>query len=41
MPPVAPVVVIRPHEHLRAHEPRKDAQKSDGRLRGLLVDIVV
>lgn len=41
MPPAAPVVVIRPHERLRAHEPRKDAEKSDGRLRGLLVDIVV
>lgn len=41
MPPVAPVVVIRPHERLRAHEPQKDTPKSDVRLRGLIVDILV
>ena len=39
--PVAPAVVIRPHERLRAHEPRQGAPNGDRRLRGLIVDILV
>ena len=39
--PVAPAVVIRPHERLRAHEPRQSAPNGDRRLRGLIVDILV
>jgi hypothetical protein len=38
---VAPVVVIRPHERLRAHEPRQLEPGDDGRLRGLILDILV
>ena len=41
LPPAAPAVVIRPHERLRAHEPRQVAPSGDRRLRGLIVDILV
>ena len=41
LPPVEPVVVIRPHERLRAHEPRQAEPNDNGRLRGLIVDILV
>jgi hypothetical protein len=41
LPPVTPIVVIRPHERPRAHEPRQLEPNDDRRLRGQILDILV